>query len=470
MDNKDLCYSSVARLGALIRGKEVSPVELAQAYLDRIEEVEPALNSFITVLADGPMEAARRAEQEVLNGTDRGPLHGIPMAIKDVYDTVGIPTTFGCRAFETYVAQEDSTTVERLKEAGTVLLGKLNLHTLEYGATGENSHYGNMHNPWGTDRVTGGSSGGSASGVAAGECSVAMGSDTGGSIRAPAALCGIVGLKPTFGRISRHGIMGMSPTMDHHGPMTRTVEDCATLLQVVAGYDPRDARSSKEPVPDYVASLSKEVTGLRVGVVREFADVPTDPEVRQAVDAALKVLEQLGTTVVEVSWPMHAYSYAISSAIQAVDTSTELRELVAEQGQHIEPSIRARIRAGLFIPSDRYLRAQKARAIFNRECNDLLQQVDVLVGPTVPVPAPRMDQEEISVEGVTMPTVLTIIQYTRAGNLNGLPAVSVPCGFTASGLPVGLQLTGRAFDEETVLRVAHAYEQATPWHTKRPPL
>ena len=470
MADKELCFRSAAELGRLIRDRQVSPVEVTQAHLQRIEELEPGLNSFITLLPEQATEAARKSEEEIQQGNYRGPLHGVPLGLKDAYETRGIRTTFGCKVYDGNVPDEDSTTAVRLREAGAILLGKLNLHTLEFGTTGQNGYYGDMHNPWDTSRYTGGSSGGSASAVATGECAIAMGSDSGGSIRMPAGLCGIVGLKTTFGRLSRHGLMELSPTMDHHGPMTRTVEDCALVLNAIVGYDPKDPRSSKAPVPDYTGVLTGNVKGLRIGVIKEFFQVPLDPEVRQAVERAVGVLDDLGAVVTEVSWPMYHYAGAISSAILLADVAGSLRQLVLEHGSDIDATVRQRIEAGFFIPITRYLQAQRARAILNRQSYDLLKQVDILAGPTLAVPAPKIGDAEVTVAGKKMQMPAALTQYTRSYNLNGLPTISVPCGFSSNNLPIGLQLAGRAFDEETVLRIAHAYEQATDWHKRRPPL
>ncbi len=468
MGSEELCFLSAAELGALIQQRKVSPVEVVEAHLQRIEALEPRLNSFITLLPDEARAAARRAEEEVQQGTSRGPLHGIPLGLKDVYHTKGIRTTFGCQVFDSYKPSEDSTTVVKLSEAGAITLGKLNLHTLEFRATGENDYYGDMHNPWDVTRHTGGSSGGSGAAVAAGGCTIATGSDSGGSVRMPAGLCGIVGLKTTFGRLSRHGLMGLSPTMDHHGPMTRTVGDCALMLQVMAGHDSKDPHSSKVSVPDYTRALTGDIKNLRVGLVKEFFEVPVDPEVKQTVQTALEVLESLGAKVEEVSWPMFHYSHAVSTAILLADVAESLQKLVQQHGPRIGKAVRCRIESGFFVPVAKYIQAQRARALLNKECYDLLQQVDILAGPTLPITAPTIGEEEVQVGDTRMPTVPALVTYTRAHNLTGLPAITVPCGFSASGLPIGLQLAGRAFDEETVLRVAHAYEQATPWHNRRP--
>ena len=470
MTIENICFMDAAELGGLIRRKEVSPVEIVDAHLQRIAALEPKLNSFITITGEKARDAARTVEKELAQGIDRGPLHGIPLGLKDAYDTQGLRTTYGCAAFDNHVPDEDSTTTKRLREAGTVLLGKLNLHTLEFGPTGQNEFYGDMHNPWDVDRYTGGSSGGSGAAVASGQCTIAMGSDSGGSVRIPASLCGIVGLKTTYGLLSRHGLMGLSPTMDHHGPMTRTVEDCATMLGVLAGHDPKDPWSSKRPVPDYTKALTGDVKNIRIGVVKEYFESPVDPEVNQAVHKALQVFEDMGATVVEVSWPMFHYSHTISTAILLADTAGSLGGLVSRHGPKIENLVRARVESGSFVPIAKYLKAQHGRSLLNRQSYDLLEQVDILAGPTVPVAAPRIGEEKVQVGDTQLSTVPALLQYTRAHNLTGLPAISIPCGMTTTGLPIGMQLSGRAYDEQTVLRVAHAYEQATPWHEKRPPV
>ena len=468
MASQELYFRSAAELGPLIRDKKVSPVEVTQACLRRAEEVEPRLNSFITLLSDQALQAARKAEREILRGQYRGALHGIPLGLKDVYETRGIRTTFGCKVYDDYIPEEDSTTWVRLREAGAILLGKLNLHTLQYGPTGQNDYYGDMHNPWEPSRYTGGSSGGSASAAATGECIAAMGTDSGGSIRIPAGLCGIVGLKTTFGRLSRHGLLQLSESMDHHGPMTRTVRDCALVLNVIAGHDPKDPGSSKAPVPDYAKKLNGDIKGLRIGVPKEFFQVPIASEVRLALERVWETFAELGGIITEVSWPLFLYAQSISGAVLTSDVAENLRQLVLASGSDIDPRVRHRIESGFFIPATRYLQAQRARTVLNRQSHTLLKEVDILAGPTVAVTAPPIGDVEIRVGGTPMHVVNALTQYTRAYNLNGLPAISIPCGFSKGGLPIGLQLAGRPFDEETVLRVAYAYEQATSWKERQP--
>ena len=470
MDATELCYLSVGQLARLIQDHKVSPVEVVETHLSRIEALEPALNSFITLLPEQAMAAARQAEGEIQAGRYRGPLHGIPLGLKDVYYVKGVRNTSGTRVFDDFVPDFDCTIAARFKDAGAILLGKLNLHQLAYGPTGENPDYGHMHNPWNTELISGGSSGGSASAAASGECTITMGTDTGGSIRIPSALCGLAGLKPTYGLLSRYGITVLCWTLDHPGPMTRTVEDCALVLNALAGYDPNDPASANVTVPDYAAALTGDVRGLRVGVPKEYFEVPVDTQVEQAVRKAIDVLGELGATVTEVSWPMYCYSAPISTAILMAEASAYHGNLVRTQGPQLYPPVRVRIEAGMFISGAEYIQAQRARALFVRQSRDLLREVDILAGPTEPITAHKIGATQVNVGDTTMGSIPALTQYTRPSNLTGFPTITVPCGFSDDGLPIGLQLAGRPFDEETVLRAAHSYEQATEWHKRRPPL
>ena len=327
-----------------------------------------------------------------------------------------------------------------------------------------------MHNPWNPDLIAGGSSGGSGSAAASGECTLTMGTDTGGSVRIPSALCGLAGLKPTYGRLSRYGLSPLCWSLDHPGPMTRTVEDCALVMNAIAGYDPNDPASANVPVPDFTGALSGDIKGLRVGVPKEYFEVPLDPQVEQAVRRAIDLLGELGASVREVSWPIYHYSAPISTTILMAEASAVHQKLVRAQGAQIYPPIRLRIEAGLFISAADYLQAQQARTLYTRQSLDLLQEVDILAGPMEPITACRIGETEVQVGETVMGSVPALTQYTRPFNINGFPAMTVPCGFSDDGLPIGLQLGGRPFDEETVLRAAYAYEQATEWHKRRPPL
>jgi len=470
MDPLELCYMSAGELAPMVRDKEISPVEIIEAHLARIQETEPVLNSFITLLPEESRAAAKRAETDIMAGRYRGPLHGIPLALKDLYNTGGVRTTSGSKLFDTYIPDRDCTVAFKFREAGSILLGKLNLHQFAYGPTGENPDYGHMHNPWDPQKVAGGSSGGSGSATASGQCTITTGSDTGGSIRIPAALCGIVGLKPTYGLVSRYGLTPLAWSMDHPGPMVRTVEDAALAMNAIAGYDPNDIASANVEVPDYTTALTEDLRGIRVGVPREYFDAPLDPQVGQAVRDAIARLESLGAEIREVSFPMFQDSQAISSAILMAEASAYHKDLLARDGDKLYPPVRLRLEAGLFITAADYLRAQQARSLFNQQGRDLLKDVDLLAGPTEPVTAPELLADHVQAGEQRIGTTGALTQYTRPYNINGYPAISVPCGFSNENMPIGLQLCGRPFDEVTVLRAAHAYEQSTDWHKRRPPL
>ena len=469
MDARELCYLSAGQLGRMIQKKEVSPVEIIEAHIARVEALEPELNSFIAFLPEKAREEARKAEKEILGGRYQGPLHGIPLGLKDLYYVKGMPNTAGTKLFKNFIPDFDSTVSTKLKKAGTILLGKLNMHPLAYGPTGENPEYGHMHNPWNTELITGGSSGGSGSAAASGQCTLTMGSDTGGSIRIPSALCGLAGLKPTYGRVSRYGLTALAWSQDHPGPLVRTVEDCALVMNATAGYDPNDPVSVDLPVPDYTKALTGHIKGLRIGVPKEYFEAPIDAKVKEIVSKAIQKLGELGATVSEVSWPMYPQMGAIASTIQMAEATAYHQKLIQEKGPQIWHPIRLRLEAGFFISAVDYLQAERARSLFTQQSLELLKKVDLLAGPTVPVTAFKIGMNELKVGNQTIKVIPLLTQYTRPFNLNGFPAISVPCGFS-DDLPVGLQLAGRPFEEETVLRAAHAYEQATDWHLRRPPI
>jgi aspartyl-tRNA(Asn)/glutamyl-tRNA(Gln) amidotransferase subunit A len=470
MDTLEICYMGAGDLSKLVQSKEISPVEIIEAHLTRIDATEPMLNSFITLLADQARKSARQAEKDIQAGRYKGPLHGIPVALKDLYNTGGVRTTSGSRIFDTFIPSEDCTVAAKFHQAGAILLGKLNMHQFAYGPTGENPDYGHMHNPWNPDMVTGGSSGGSGSAAAAGQCTITTGSDTGGSIRIPAALCGIVGLKPTYGLVSRYGLSSLSWSLDHPGPMTRTVEDTAITMNVIAGHDPKDVASAKVDIPDYTSALTGDVKGLRIGIVKEYFEAPLDPQVRKAVMDAISLLESMGAEIKEVSYPMFNQSQAISSTVLMAEATAYHRDLLEKDGHQLYDPVRQRLEAGLFISAAEYLRAQQARSIFDQQGRRLLDEVDLLAGPTEPVTAPEIMASKVMAGEQEVGVVGALTQYTRPYNINGFPAISVPCGFSDDGMPIGLQLAGRPFDELTVLRAAHAYEQANDWHTRRPPI
>ena len=470
MQTTELHYLTIAESASLIADKRLSPVELVSAHLERIERTDARLNSFITLLADEALADARRAESAVLAGACRGPLHGIPIALKDLYYTKGIRTTMGSRIMNDFVPNYDAAVVERFRDAGAALLGKLQMHEFALGVTSQNPHHGPARNPWDTARITGGSSGGSGSAVAAGQCMAALGSDTGGSIRIPSALCGIVGFKPTFGRVSRHGVFPLAHSLDTVGPMARSVTDAALMMNAIAGYDARDPSCANRPNEDFTALLGQDIDGLRVGAPQEyFYDVIAD-EVRAAVLQAAQTLEALGANVEDCSIPALNDSIAISGAILLTEAAEVHLDNLRERASDIGDDVRSRLEDGAVTPAIAYIKAQRARTEFNRQIAAAMNAYDILLAPAVPVGAPRIDADAVQIGGATASKLALMPRLTRPHNICGIPTVSVPCGFTSDGLPIGMQLAARPFEDARALQVAHAYEQATDWHTRRPPL
>ena len=462
----------IADLGHLIRQRDVSPVEVVDTFLDRIEGLDGRVGSFITIMRDEARESARLAERDIAAGIYKGPLHGISLGLKDIYYTKGTRTTGGSkiRRWAEFVPAEDATVVGRLREAGAIIIGKLSTHEFASGATGHNPHYGQPRNPWGLEHVTGGSSGGSGAAVAACLCAGALGTDTGGSVRIPATLCGITGLKPTYGRLSRYGIIPLSWSLDHAGPMTRTVEDAALMMNAMAGHDPRDPASADVPVPDFTSGLAAGIEGLRIGIPREHFFESLDDQVSDAVQKARAVLEELGASTVEVSMPSVRHVPEFHSVISQTDAAAFHEETIRDHAQELTPNVRDRLEVGRMTTAVQYIRAQRARSVVRQEVCKALEQVDVLVTPTSVVTAPRIDQQMVAAPGGRASVLTLLSRNTAPFNDSGVPACTVPCGFDASGLPIGLQIAGRNFDEVTVLRVANAYQQATDWHTRHPEL
>jgi aspartyl-tRNA(Asn)/glutamyl-tRNA(Gln) amidotransferase subunit A len=459
---------SIAELAPLLRDRKASPVDVAQAALDRIAKVDGRLNSFITVTGDRAMAAARRAEAEIAAGRWRGPLHGVPIGLKDLFDTAGVVTTNGSRIFKDAVPAADAVVTAKLTEAGAVVVGKNNMHEFAFGSTTNNPHFGTCRNAWNQEHIPGGSSGGSGAAVAAGLCFMSMGSDTGGSIRSPACLNGIVGHKPTYGLVSRRGVFPLSWSLDHAGPLARTVRDAALTLQAIAGHDPGDASSASSPVPDYGAALDGRVRGLRVGVPREYFFERASEEVEGHVRTAIRTLEGLGATIVEVSLPHVELAPTAGMTIISVEAAAVHAAWLRTRSADYGPDVRPRLQTGALFSGEDYARAQRIRALMQKEFRDAMTRADVLVMPNNAVPAPRIDQAMIPVRGREVWVMALMPSLTIPHNLTGAPALTVPCGFAASGLPVGLQIVGRPFDDATVLRVGHAYEQATDWHRRQP--
>jgi aspartyl-tRNA(Asn)/glutamyl-tRNA(Gln) amidotransferase subunit A len=470
MTSQELHYLSISEAADLISQKRLSPVELTQAHLTRIEATEPRLNSFITLLADDALASAQTAEQEIQAGDYRGPLHGIPIGLKDLYYTKGILTTVGSKILRDFVPDYDATVTERFAEAGAVLMGKLQMHEFALGATSVNPHDGPAHNPWNVDSITGGSSGGSGSAVGSGQVMGALGSDTGGSVRIPAGLCGIVGLKPTFGRVSRRGVFPLSFSLDTVGPMTRTARDAALIMNVIAGYDSRDPSSANMPDEDFTAALGQNMSGLRIGIPDEFFYDIIDPEVAEAMCVATGMLGELGATVERVSIPVLNHSLAISSTILIAEAAEVHTENLRHRPQDIGADVRGRLQTGALTSAHDYLKAQRARTEFNNQMSEVMERYDILVAPTSAIGAPKINQTHIEIGGRQENALSLMSRLTRPFNICGFPTATIPSGFTGAGLPIGMQIAGRPFEDATVLQVADAYEQATDWHTRRPPV
>jgi len=467
----DLALRPVSELAPLIRAGEVSPVELTRQVLARVEALEPKLNAYITVLAEQAMADARVAERHIAQGDYRGPFHGIPVGLKDLLMTRGVRTTGGSAVLADYVPDEDATTVVRLRAAGAIVTGKLNLHEFAYGVTNDNFTFGPTHNPWRLGSIPGGSSGGSAAAVAAGECSAALGSDTGGSIRIPAALCGVVGLMPTYGRVSRYGALALSWSLDHVGPITRGVTDAALMLGVIAGYDPLDVSTQPLPVPDYADEIADGVAGLRIGVPRNYFFERIHPEVRHHVEGAIRTLVELGAVVVEIDLPGVELSNVVEFTITLAEATSYHEHLLRGRAEKYSPELRVLIEAGEAISAPRYLKAQRLRTVIKQSFRAAMERVDVIATPTVPHPTVPFDQPTVTLGGVEEAVIDCLIRYTCPVDLSGQPAIALPCGFSANGVPAAsLQLIGRPFDEATICRAALAYESATEWHTRHPPL
>ena len=471
MDKKELPFLTASQLSNLIETKEISPVEATEAYLDRIEEVDPKLNSYITITWEQAFESARQAEQEIAAGKHRGPLHGVPMAVKDQFNTAGVLTTGGSRILKDNVPSEDATVIAKLKEAGAVMLGKFNMSEFAMAEI-YNHPYGTPRNPWDLERNPGTSSSGSGAATAAFLCSTSLGEDTGGSIRGPANFSGLVGLRPTHGRVSRYGVLGGSWSMDTVGPISRSVEDAAITIQAIAGYDTKDTYSWDVPVPDYRSALTGDIQGIKMGVIQERMDSPNlDPEFRETVAKAISVLGELGASSEDVSIPLAPNAGALTMSILNVEWANLHRPLFEPNFDELDHNNKIRFLTGSIIPAQAYYKAQKIRAVLRQQILDALEKVDVLVLPTGPVTAPLVE----SVPGIeskehSLTGLAGRISFTGPFNLAGTPAISVPCGFSAAGMPMGLQIVGKPFDEETVLRVAHAYEQNTDWHNCRAPI
>jgi len=456
----ELLSFDVASLGAKLRAKEISPVELTEAYLDRIQRTDENLRAYITVTGDLARKTARKAEHEIVAGKWRGPFHGVPIALKDLCYTKGIVTTGGSKILRDFKPPHDCTVWTRLARAGAILLGKLNLHEFAYGVTSSNPHHGFVRNSYGLDRIPGGSSGGSAAAIVARSAAATIGTDTGGSIRIPAALCGCVGLKPTWSRVSRYGVLPLAYTMDHVGPITRSVRDAALMLNVVAGHDRNDSTSSRERVTDYTQGLESAISGMKVGIVRELTE-HLSAEVEQSFAAAVEQLRELGASVDQVSIPSLPLSGIINGLVTWVEATEIHQKWMATRPQDYGDDVRRLLEIGMMIPGSAYVRAQRARTRVLAQATDALADRDVLIAPGAGIPAPKIgESRRFDAEGGGVDVLTGILRFTQPFDVTGQPAIAIPTGLSPEGLPLSMQIVGRPFAEATVLQVASAYEKA----------
>jgi aspartyl-tRNA(Asn)/glutamyl-tRNA(Gln) amidotransferase subunit A len=479
MTETDLGQLTIAELAPQIKSRKVSPVELTELFLKRIRRLNPALNAYTTVTVDAARAQAHAAESQIGRGDYLGPLHGVPISVKENICIQGVRTTAGSKTLSDWVPDHDATIVARIKKAGAVLLGRTNMHEWAAGGTTINPFYGTTRNPWDTSRIAAGSSGGSGAAVAASLCLASLGTDNGGSVRNPASVCGVVGFKPTFGRLSHFGGIDGSGgySTDHFGILSKTVADCSVVLQAIAGYDPKDPRCADEPVPDYSKFVGAAISGLKVGMIESYFDDLMVHDVRTAFNGALEQLKRLGAKVEIVHIPhMDLISPVWACITRSENASAHIRYL-RTQPRDYSPGMRNQIVSSMLIPAGTYMTAQRVRRLICDEFDEALSKVDIIVTPTAPMAAPTIEECQkgfVMTDGKKISLRDTGINFRSMGtapfNVTGLPALSVCCGFTPSNLPIGMQVVGKVFDEGTVLQVAHAYETSTGWKDKRPPL
>ena len=475
MSNLELLSQTISEIAPLIRSKTVSPVDLVKAELEHVSILRPAINSFITVLEDRGLERAKEMENALVHGDYRGALHGIPFGVKDNIATAGTKTTAGSKIMADYVPEEDAVVVSKMYAAGSILLGKENMHEFALGPTSINPHYGEVHNPWNLERIAGGSSGGSAANVASFQTFTSLGTDSGGSVRIPASLCGVVGLKATLGRISLRGCLPTGNwSADHIGPITRTVRDCAVVLQALAGYDDGDPSSVSIPVADYAGGLDGAINGMIIGIPTNHYFDSLDPEVATAVSRSINLLEKMGMELRQISIDGLEH-LEVMRRVGVVEPFVYHERFIRTRPSDYGEDVLSRLLPAQFIRAVDYAKAMRLRRRLRDEFARVMREVDVLVCPTVPIKAFPIRAETVTIRGarhaVTGPGVPSIIltRNTSPSNLTGLPSITVPCGFTGDGLPMGLQFVGRAFEEEIILRVAHHFELASPRQAVTPP-
>lgn len=461
----DLSLSEASRL---LADKKISPIELVDAALARVQALNPILNAFISIYEDA-REVAKAAEIMITAGHHLGPLHGIPLALKDNIGLKGLRTTAGSKILSDWLPDADATVAARLRAAGSIFLGKLNMHEFAWGGTSDNPHHGAVRNPWDTERFPAGSSGGSGAAVAARMVWGALGTDTGGSIRLPSAINGIVGLRPTYGRVSNSGIVPLAWSMDTAGPMTRTVEDCALMFSAIAGHDPRDPATAQVAVQDCTTRLGHGVKGLRIGVVPDYFFQHLQAPVHNAVQAALTTMKELGAIVVEA--PIHHIHGNISAqlTIESCEPSAYHQRWLRERPQDYGEDVRTLLEVGEMLLATHYIQAQRYRSLLRREFLDAFHKVDFFLCPTLPFTATRVGERKVVIEnGIEEDMLSAIMQFTGVPSLTGLPSLAVPCGFDGEGLPIGMQLIGRPFDEATLFQAGAAFQSITDFHQKSP--
>ncbi len=485
----ELPFLTIGEASGLIKRKEISPLEITESVLERIERLDGKLNSYITILADRALESAREAEKQIASGSYKGPLHGIPIGLKDIFVMEGAPSTCGSKMLESFFSPYDATVTAKLLESGAVIVGKNNMDEFAMGSSTETSYYGLTRNPWDLERVPGGSSGGSAAATAASLCLGSLGTDTGGSIRQPASFCGVVGMKPTYGRVSRFGMIAFASSLDQAGPLTKTVEDTAIILNAISGHDRRDSTCVNTPVPDYTLSLKDDLKGIKVGVPKEYFIEGMDREVEEAARKAIALIEDLGGDVIEISLPHTEYAVLTYYIIAPSEASSNLarydgvrygfraegagslRDMYFKtRAEGFGNEVKRRIMLGTYALSAGYydayyLKAQKVRTLIKKDFDDAFKKVDVIMAPTAPETAFKFGDKTDDPIKMYLSDVLTI-----PCNIAGLPGISVPCGFSSDGLPIGIQVLGKPFEEESVIHVAHAYERHAKWNEKRAPI
>ena len=460
---------TILEASAALRAGKVSSVELTKQCLLNIERLEPKLNAFITVTAEHALAQAKKADDELANGTDRGPLHGIPISLKDLYRTKGIRTTGGSLLYRDHVPDYDCAVVEKLNAAGAVMVGKTGLHELAYGVTSNNPHFGPVRNPWNTECIPGGSSGGAGAAVSAGMSFMSMGSDTGGSIRIPASYCGTVGLKPTYGLVSRYGVLPLGSSLDHMGPLNSCVRDAALTLAAIVGEDERDESSVARATTSYLPPENIDLKGIRIGVPDNFFTERVDPAVMARLRAMVQLAAGLGAQAEVVRVPDMEAINVIGRVILLSEASA-LMEPHAKDRTSFGTDVRALLDQGMLLPATDYVNAQRLRSVYRRHFLELFQSIDVLFTPTTPLTAPKIGQATVLLDGQEEDTRLASTRFVRGINVVGFPALSIPCGFDKGGLPIGLQIVGKPFDEVTILRVGAVLEDATDFHRLSPPI